>query len=331
MLQRLLPLWLILLCAAAFFWGRVSRHDPFVFSKPYLNYLVAVVMFAIGWMLPRDEIAEVVRRWPAVLFGVALQYGSMPLLSFLCAKLFHLQGDMLIGAIIVGCVPGAMASNVITLLARGNVSYSVSMTTLATLVAPLTVPLGLYLLLGRGGEFPINQIWQLVWMLVLPVSVGFLLARQFPRWENRATQAGTAVANLAILWIIAVVVADNRARLSQFEWRVLAALAALNVLGYLAGYLGGRLMRMPPPMVRAITLEIGMQNAGLGVVLTGMWFPGHDAAAIPPAIYTFGCMFTGTILARAMAMFDRESVPESCSHVEKDGTQMTRIGRMNTD
>jgi BASS family bile acid:Na+ symporter len=71
----------------------------------------------------------------------------------------------------------------------------------------------------------------------------------------------------------------------------------INLLGYTAGWLGGLAMRLPVPMRRALTLEIGMQNAGLGTGLILTLFPDYPAAAIPTAAYTFGCMLTGTVLA----------------------------------
>jgi len=106
------------------------------------------------------------------------------------------------------------------------------------------------------------------------------------------------VANLAILWIIAVVVASNREKLAGPDPRLLAALLGINLFGYLAGDLGSRAMRLSSPMRRALTLEVGMQNAGLGTTLALSLFPDRPAVAIPGALYTFGCMLTGTLLAQ---------------------------------
>ena len=80
---------------------------------------------------------------------------------------------------------------------------------------------------------------------------------------------------------------------------LLGDLLMINVIGYSEGYAGGLGLRLPEPMRRALTLEIGMQNAGLGATLAGTYFSAE--AAIPAALYTFGCMFTGTILARIWA------------------------------
>mgnify|MGYP002527554365 CR=1 FL=1 len=86
-------------------------------------------MFAIGMMLPRDEVRQVSRRWPVVLGGTVIQFATMPLLAFTIGTLWNIRGDAFLGLMLVGCVgcvPGAMASNVLTMNARGNVSYSVS-------------------------------------------------------------------------------------------------------------------------------------------------------------------------------------------------------------
>jgi len=100
-----------------------------------------------------------------------------------------------------------------------------------------------------------------------------------------------------------MVIAVHRENLAGVTLVVLLALLTLNVCGYLAGTLGGRLLKLPGPMRRALTLEVGMQNAGLGTVLAMDLFGTESAAPIPPAIYTFGCMFTGTLLARLWAEF----------------------------
>jgi BASS family bile acid:Na+ symporter len=317
-LERLLLAWLVLLCTVAYCWpqwmaglGTSPAADPFLLSTPWLGGLIAVTMLAIGSLLPRDEIRQVARRWPAVLAGTAIQYGSMPILAYGLGRLFGLEGAWMIGIVMVGCVPGAMASNVLTLIARGNVSYSVSLTTSATLLSPLVVPWALWFSLHQQVDFPTGRVaLELGWMVVAPVVIGHLLSRAWPAWQSAARRAGAIIANLTILWIIAVVVASNRQNLTQLNGSLLAALLAVNVGGYLAGFLGGWLMRLAHPMRRALVLEIGMQNAGLGTTLAMMLFA-DKAAALPAALYTFGCMFTGTVLARAWAEWDRWRGAES--------------------
>ena len=303
MLQRYLLVWLSLLSLLAYLWPTVlGAWDPFVWTRPYNPSLFAVTMFAIGALLPREEVRLVARRWPTVLGGTAVQYITMPLLTYLCGHAMGLNGEVLLGVILVGCVPGAMASNVLTLTARGNVSYSVSLTTSATLLSPLVVPLALYLTLHQSGVDRLllaqKAFWILITQVVGPVVSGYLLARA-SRWFERLMQRlGPIIANLAILWIIAVVVNANHANFGRAGSRLLLALFVVNLGGYVCGYGGARLLRLPDGMRRALTLEIGMQNAGLGATLAQQLFPNQPMVELPPALYTFGCMLTGTVLAQ---------------------------------
>ena len=299
MVERFLPLWLLLLSVAALGWDRTGVFDPFLATKGGVNWLIAGTMLAIGGMLPVEEIRQVRLRWPMVLAGTALQYGSMPLLGFTMAHLFQLSPDAMVGVIMVGCVPGAMASNALTLMARGNVSYSVSLTTLATLLSPLVVPLVLKWTLGKTVEFDAVQAGLgLLWTVVIPVLAGYSVSRLWPAFERFVQRVGQMVANLAILWIIAVVVALNREKMMQIQAPLLSALVMVNALGYAAGWMGGYVFRLPEAMRRALTLEIGMQNAGVGSMLALQLFPDRPETSIPTALYAFGCMLSGTLLAR---------------------------------
>lgn len=309
MLERYLLVWLVLSSLVAYAWEPIlgsAAVNPFAASAPYLSYLFALTMFAVGWLLPRDEIRQLARRWPAVVAGTVIQYTTMPLLAFAAAGAFGLQGPARIGIILAGCVPGAMASNVLSLIARANVSYSVSLTTLATIVSPLTVPLGLKLLLGA--EVPVKvaaTALNLLLVVVLPVIAGHLASRRLRRGQHLVRRLGAVLANLTILWIIAVVVAKNRQQLEAFDLTLAAALLCLNLLGYAAGWLGGWCLGLESPMRRALTLEVGMQNAGLGTILAMTFF--GSAAAVAPAMYTFGCMLTGSVLAQLWARRDEKS------------------------
>ncbi len=331
MLQRHLLLWLILSSAIAFVWprlwselsiGQSAHFDPFVVTTPEtgraaprfpLGTVVAVTMFAIGMLLPQDEVANVARRWPTVLGGTLVQYTAMPLLAFGLATLFQLPRDLFVGVVLVGCVPGAMASNVLTLAARGNVSYSVSLTTLATLLSPIVVPLALKIALRTQASVDSLAIsLQLLREVVGPVVAGYALCRLWTSGAPALRRLAGPVANLAILWIIASVVALNRDRLEQIPGAVLSVLLLLNLGGYLAGYGGATAMRLSTGMRKALTLEVGMQNAGVGTALALKWFEDSPTSAIPTATYTFGCMLTGTILAKWFARSaDAEDSTES--------------------
>ncbi|MCA9132085.1 MAG: bile acid:sodium symporter family protein [Planctomycetales bacterium] len=286
----------------AYIWPTTTLGwDPFLLPSTMLLGLVAATMFCLGMVVHMEELQELRERPACVLLGVAVQCTLMPGLAWLAIQLLGLSGDLAYGIVLVGCVPGAMASNVLTMTARGNVSYSVSLTTVATLLSPLTVPLALTVVGGitatPAAFQPGRTAWLLLLTVVLPVVLGFLFKRQFSLAQALARRAAPQIATLALLWIIASVVAANRERLAQIQSSMLLALAIINLLGYVGGWAAGLAARMPQSMRRALSLEVGMQNAGLGTALAASLFGGDSAAQIPTAAYTFGCMLSGTLLA----------------------------------
>ncbi len=299
-LERYLILWLCGSAALSLYWGQnfPQAMDYFILWKAWtLTPGIMLAMFCIGFLLPKDELAQVLKNWRTVLFGTLTQYLTMPVLAYLIANLFHFEGAIYAGIILVGTVPGAMASNVLTLTARGNVSYSICLTTLATLLSPLMVPLGLYLLLGVSkGPDPVAVFVNLLQSVVLPVILGFAIKVLFAQNRNGLLLLAAIIANLAILWIIVVAIGLNAIRLEKVTFVLLVALILLNISGYMAGWLSAGLIRLDKQSRKALTLEIGMQNAGVGTVLALHFFK-DSATAIPTAVYTFGCMFTGTVLA----------------------------------
>lgn len=305
MFQRLLIVWLSISSAIAFYWTTwfPGIFDPFGAdaSGYYLKWLIVATMFAIGLLLPRDEVDQVFRRWPIVIAGTGIQYTTMPLLAFVVATAGGFEDAAFVGIVVVGCVPGAMASNVLTLNALGNTSYSVSLTTVATVLSPIAVPLALGLTLAADESVDRQKLVEssqfLLLVVVVPVVVGHVLGRALGQRQRAVRSASELVANVAILLIIAAVVGRSRAPLREIQIALVVALLALNVGGFLAGYFGGKALGMPEAMRRALTLEVGMQNAGLGAALALELFRDLPGVGVAPALYTFGCMFTGTVLA----------------------------------
>ncbi len=300
MLQRFLLIWLVLSSAVAFLWPQLGlTFDPFLAAGGTgIRCLIVVVMFCIGTLLPAKEVDALFRRWPSVILGTSIQYISMPLLAWSMVLWFQPDPETAAGILIVGCVPGAMASNVLTLAAHGNVSYSVSLTTCATLLSPIVVPVILRLTVSDQINYDDNQaIQMLVLTVVLPVIAGHLLRRCAGGMSEQFTTVSGFTANLTILGIISIAVGLRRNELQQIAWTILGILAIINAAGYVAGYFCGAAVRLPEPMRRALTLEVGMQNAGAGTALAIHLFGEQSSAIIPCILYTFGCMLTGTILA----------------------------------
>ncbi|RLS53871.1 MAG: bile acid:sodium symporter family protein [Planctomycetota bacterium] len=314
MLQRWLHIWLLLCSAVAYFWPQLASGlaDPFVATKAWLSVMISGVMFCVGCLLPRDEVIQVGKRWPTILMGTAVQYLSMPLLGWSIGKLLQLPEEQYIGLMLAACVPGAMASNVITMTARGNVSFSVGLTTMATLICPLVTPLMLRLTLGdfASQKLLLSASSQLFREVVIPVLLGFAICQKWPAFGVRVRGTAAVLANLTIIWLIATFVALSRDKFSQVTFGVLTALLLVNVGGYLAGYWGGRVLRFDEAMSRALMIEVGMQNAGLGAKLAGDLFPDKPGATVPCTLYAFLCVCSATMLARWLSGKD-QSITDS--------------------
>lgn len=298
-LVRSILVWLVLTSGLAFLWP-VERwgYDPFVASPVLLWSLIGVTMFALGTLVQPQELQPLRESPWWVVLGVATQITVMPAAAWLSTRLVPLPTELAAGVILVGCVPGAMASNVLTNTARGSVAYSVSLTAVATLLSPLTVPLLLWMLVGGSAETPLAVASiRLAVLVVLPTLGGYWLARQVSFVRFAADRVSPLVAAVALLWIIAAVVAAHRQELSHLSLSLVLVLATINGVGYAAGYGVGRWSGLPASYRRALTLEVGMQNAGLGTALAVSLYGIDTIATIPTAGYTFGCMLTGTMLA----------------------------------
>lgn len=261
-----------------------------VFAHSFL-WFFAATMFAVGVVLEPAEMAETLRRPAQVGLGVVTQFLVMPLLGFTAAVLAPLQPEIALGFIIVGCAPGAMASNVIVYLAGGVVAYSVALTTVATLIAPVLTP---SLVQWLGGVFFEIPFWPMVktilWTVVIPLFGGAVARRLLGSRLRQARDLAPALAAVAIVVICGYAVAANQALIAQVGIWVLTMVVLLNALGYAAGWWLGRVYRFDDRHRLTLAIEIGMQNAGLGVALALQHF--DPATALPGALFAVWCILT---------------------------------------
>jgi BASS family bile acid:Na+ symporter len=261
-----------------------------VFKGSFL-WFFAATMFAIGIVLDTAELQETLHRPWQILLGVLTQYTVMPVLGFAVAMLSPLSPELKLGFIIVACAPGAMASNVMVYLAGGAVAFSVAMTTVATFLSPLLTP---GLVEGLGGELLQIPFWPMMQTIlltvVLPLGAGMLLGKHLGRHLGVARSLSPAVAALSIVIICSYAVAANQERIALVGGWVIVMVILLNALGYLGGWWLGRLYGFDATHRLTLAIEIGMQNAGLGVALALAHFP--PETALPGALFAVWCILT---------------------------------------
>lgn len=269
---------------------------PFVALKGYMDWFFALTMFGIGVVLQVEDFKRIVQKPVIVLVGSAAQFSLMPVGAFLLSKLFNLPPEIAVGLILTGSAPGAMASNVMSYIAKADTAYSVSLTTVSTLLCPLLTPGLTFLLAGSMLEIPfMDMMASVLKMVIVPLFVGFGVRHYFKSKVEKILPVFPAISVTFIIFICSLVIALNKSYLAQVTAVIVAAGVVLNVYGMLAGYGVGSLFRMELRRRRTLAIEIGMQNAGLGTVLALKHF--SEKTAMPAAIFVFICIITASLMA----------------------------------
>ena len=273
-----------------------SFPGPFVALKNYMNWFFALTMFGIGAVLEVADFKRIAQRPVIVLIGSAAQFSIMPLGAFVLARLFELPPEIAVGLILTGSAPGAMASNVMSYIAKADTAYSVSLTTVSTLLCPLLTP-GLTLILAKSRlEVPfLDMVADVAMMVVVPLFIGFGVRHYLKEKIEKILPVFPAISVTFIIFICSLVIALNKERLAEVTRIILFAGVILNVYGMLAGYGVGSAFRMDLRRRRTLAIEIGMQNAGLGTVLALNHF--GKEAAMPAAVFVFVCIITASAMA----------------------------------
>lgn len=264
----------------------------------WINYLLMVVMFGMGLTMKPKDFALVFKRPKDILVGTAAQFIIMPALAFGLSKLFQLDPALTAGVVLVGTCPGGTSSNVITYLSKGDVALSVGMTSVNTLLAPLLTPAITWLLLQTTVRVDVwAMFWSIIQVIIIPVALGFVINRFFGKFTEKAVAVLPSVSTVAICLIIAAVVSHNAEKIYTSGVLVFAVVILHNLLGYAGGFGLGKLLKMPPEKVKALSIEVGMQNSGLATSLAGTAFSGLAMATVPGAVFSVWHNISGAILA----------------------------------
>ena len=267
-----------------------------------INYLLGVVMFGMGLTLNVQDFRIVFSRPKDVIAGCLAQFTVMPLLAWGLVRLFSLDESLALGVVLVGCCPGGTASNVITYLAKGDLALSVGMTGVSTLLAPFLTPVLTWAFAGKSVNVDMaGMLLSILWVVILPIVIGLLIKWIWPKFTGKAIDYLPAVSSIAIAFIVAIVIAVNADKLLAGGMIIVLVVMLHNVCGLSFGYLIGRLLCLPEPKKRAISIEVGMQNSGLASSLATIHFAAYPLASIPGAIFSVWHNISGALIARFYA------------------------------
>ncbi|MBY0474008.1 MAG: bile acid:sodium symporter family protein [Nitrosomonas sp.] len=298
MLQKLtllFPLWMILLCATALIW---PEWFVFLNQGSIVVLILAFVMLCMGLTLTFDDFRRIARMPKAVAIGFAVQYSIMPFLAYSIAYTLNLPDYFAVGLILVGCCPGGTASNLVTYIAKADVALSVVMTVCSTLAAVVLTPLLTQLF--AGALVPVDS-WllfkQTLQVVILPVVLGILLNRWVPRLVQSVMPIAPLLSVLGVCVICAIVFAAHAESILSHGAELILAAALLHGSGFLVGYRLAKLLGFHPQTARTISIEVGMQNSGLAIVLAKQVFPMLLLTPVVGAVSALMHSLIGSLLA----------------------------------
>ena len=274
--------------------------------------ILGIIMLTMGLTLTTDDFRILLHRPHEILIGACAQFFIMPCVAWLLVRVFHLEPALALGILLVGCCPGGVSSNIMSYLCHGDVAFSVGMTCASTLLAPVMTPLLMELTAGEIIEIDaIGMFLNILIVTILPVGIGCFLNYTYSKSPHfptlQALMPSLSVTCLACIvgGVISTVHDDLIARgLTLFLW-TFAVVFCHNTLGYVLGYLSGKLARFNTAKCRTISIEVGMQNAGLATVLAGNFFAAQPLSVLPCAISCAWHSISGTILAGLFLRWDK--------------------------
>jgi BASS family bile acid:Na+ symporter len=284
-------LWVVLFSLLSFLYP-----SSFVWISDYISILLGIIMFGMGLTLSLNDFKAVFKQPKSVLIGVVGQYTIMPGLAYGLAVLFQLPPEVAIGVILVGCCPGGTASNVMTYLAKGNTALSVAVTSIATLIAPFMTPILIMLFASQWLEVSASSLLvSILKIVLLPIILGIIVKLLFKNGVEKSIKVLPLISVIGIVAVAAGVVAVNAESIADAAIKMIFIVMLHNLFGLFFGWLLARLFRLDEGSQKALSIEVGMQNSGLGAALALAHF--SPIAAVPSAIFSVWHNISGPLLA----------------------------------
>ncbi|NBB08186.1 bile acid:sodium symporter family protein [Pseudomonas sp. SLFW] len=294
--------WVLLFAVLAFLFP-----DWFIALKTLIVPLLGLVMFGMGLTLKLEDFSEVVRHPWRVALGVVAHFVIMPGVAWLLCQVFHLPAEIAVGVILVGCCPSGTSSNVMTWLAKGDLALSVAIAAVTTLLAPLLTPALIWLL--ASAWLPVSfmdMFWSILQFVMLPIVLGVVAQKVLGEKVQYAVDVLPLISVVSIVMIVCAVVAASQAKIAESGLLIMAVVILHNTFGFGLGYFTGKLFKLPLPQRKSLSLEVGMQNSGLGAALAAAHF--SPLAAVPSALFSVWHNISGALLSTYFRKMEPDAV-----------------------
>lgn len=283
---------------------RISFNEG---SLTTLKIVIGAILFGIALDTRIADFVAAVRRPGTIAVGVLAQFLILPAITFALTLALGLRGSLALGLILVACCPPGNVSNILTHRAGGDVALSVSMTAVGNVLAIFLMPLNFAL---WGGLHPsgkrllediqlsaTDMLLEVGTVIGIPFVIGLAIAHWWPRVAARAHRVVGPIAFLALAGIIVIGIGNNWDVFVTYIGIVLLAVFLHDALALLLGYGIGRAFRLPEASTRAMTFEVGIRNAGLGLLLVFTYFDGLGGMALVAAWWGIWDIIAGLTVA----------------------------------
>lgn len=272
-----------------------------------MNIVIGFIMFGVALDLKFDDFKHTLKNPKSVLIGMLCQYLLLPSATFVLVLIVQPQPSIALGLFLVAACPGGNLSNFLTYLAKGNTSLSISMSAISTTAAIFMTPLNTLIWasfyeptrdLMRSFSIAAGDMFETIFfMLGLPIILGMLIRAKAPNLAMKVNKAMSTLSIVIFLAFIAIMLFNNYDVFSQHLGSVVWIVIILNALAIAIGYYMGRLVKVSDADRRAIAIEIGIQNSGLGLVLIFNFFDGLGGMAMVAAWWGIWHIISGLIVA----------------------------------
>ncbi|MCL5040925.1 MAG: bile acid:sodium symporter family protein [Gammaproteobacteria bacterium] len=302
------------------------QFDPA--SLIVLNVIMACMMFGVSLSLRLEDFKRIALAPVAPLAGLFAQFLLLPLLTCLLTWALAIEPELALGMLLVASCPGGSFSNIMTWLGRGSVAVSVSMTAVSSLAATIMTPLN-FALYGWLNPYTREYLTQIslepgsilllvLLVLAVPLILGMTTGRRFPRLVTHSEKPLRMVSLLVFLGFVAIAFSNNLElfveRFHSFFWLVVGH----NLLALSLGYGMGRLLRLPVADRRAVTMEVGIQNSGLGLVILFTFFPEAGGMMLITAFWGVWHLVSGLTLSQIWARLPVPDAPTLSTSREQE-------------
>lgn len=272
-----------------------------------LNIALAIIMYGVALELKWADFYYLVQNPKGFLFGIFSQFFVLPFLTWGLITLFNPPPSLALGMFLVAACPGGNVSNFLTSLARGNVALSVSLTAVSSVAAIFLTPVSFSF--WAGNYTPTAKLLQEVRLdtlevfltigliLGLPLMLGILTTSKFPELAKKLANAIKPLSLVIFGVLVLLALLGNYELFKTYIGAIFLWVFAHNLIGLSGGFLTAKLAGLPFKDVKTITIETGIQNSGLGLVLIFSFFAGLGGMALITAWWGIWHLISGIILA----------------------------------